>query len=190
MGFETMVGLLRGAAPPPEAVLQDLFNMHPLFRVSWWPEVKTPEVGIIPGHWRLDEERPNTAMGQLRRDAGLARAKRYEGFSQIKQLEQLGMLYESEHMMKGHYFVGDYTTEEFGTEHMLSELRAGQEIALSEMRKMEYVKEGTDMDEADIEDEVKTNEEYAERVRDVAKDFWHQVFHKTQVQVGEMPQGD
>jgi len=92
-----------------------------------------------------------------------------------RQNQNLGMKYEAEHWLNGHYFVGDYTTEEFGTEYMLTQLAQAQEIALGDMNKQVYqdLTENSELD--DIGDEANDNPQFNADLRDIAEEWYGHV---------------
>ena len=189
MSSSEVVGILRGAAPPPEALLEALQEISANFRVSYTPPVVRDGKVRRPPLWWVHEVRPFAESDGLYRDAGRARLRRLSRRPVKEQEERIADWWDAEHAATGYYRVGSYypervrivdgvrihPSEMFGTRPMLDQLRRAQQMLEAEQRKAQVETQRERGAVGEIQQEMQENPEFAGFVRDVAKDFYRAV---------------
>lgn len=168
------IARLRGRAEPRQDILDRILEINPTYRVSWLPEGvhQKDHQGkdyFRPAMWRIYELNENP----IRRAAGFARLQRFEKWEKAKQAENIGLVYDAQDWMDGLHLVAEYSEQFFGNEQMFDDLKR-YELELAPFRG--DVKKAQDDDaNRDALDEVDVNPEFAEMVRETAKDWYNLV---------------
>lgn len=169
-----VVNRLRGRGTPREDILDRLHRTNPSYRVNWVPEGEihqdhTGEKYQRPGLWRIYEYKPDP----LRRSAALARLQRFERWPEEKRAKNRGLIWDIEDSVDGLHMVAEFTNEQFGTDKMFEILQEGERELMA--FKEDVAKAQAQQAENEILAEMNDNAEYAELVRETAKDFYNRV---------------
>lgn len=169
--LSTVLGRLRGHAPPPDSVLQRLRDISAHFRVSW-----TPKVDHRMARWWLHEIRPAGSKSTvMRQSAGRAKLDRISLWNPEAVERRIGEVWAAEAMADGLYHVGDYSDAYFGTDAMFRELFIGQELITRTQAQLRIDAAREAEERSDVEIEANDNPAFSAYVRDVADDWYKQI---------------